>query len=90
MKNIFEAVDHTDEEMYFTIGLWPKLEDAIKAIEGCKQPCDFSDQDHEEYCKVEIRARVIGFSDIGETVATIEWELNYNEAEDEYQWERKT
>ena len=89
MKSIFEAVDCTDDEMYFTVGLWPSLEDAIKEIERMKEPSEFLDQDHDEHCIVEIRERAIGFSDVGTKRATIEWEKKYNEAEDEYQWERK-
>lgn len=89
MKTIFEAVDCTDEEMYFTIGLWPNLKEAIKAIEGAKELWEITDQSHDEYCKVEIRERAIGFSDVGVKKAVFEWEMEYNEAEDEYQWERK-
>lgn len=89
MKTIFEAVDCTNEEMYFPVGLWTKLEDAIKDIEDCQEPPDLTDQDHEESCIVEIRERDMGFSDVGIKRAIIEWEMKYNEAEDQYQWERK-
>lgn len=89
MKTIFEAVDCTDEEMYFTIGLWPSLEGALVDIEDCNEPSDFSEQDHEEYCRVEIRERDFGFSDTGIKRAVIEWKSEYDEGKDEYFWQRK-
>lgn len=89
MKSIFEAVDKTEDEIYFTIGLWPSLEDAIKFLEKHQDPTEFLDQDHDEFCLVEIRERAMGFSGVGEKIATIEWEHTYIEEEDEYQWRRK-
>ena len=89
MKSIFEAVDNTDDDMYFTVGLWTSLDDAIKSIEKFDAPTEFLDQDHDDFCIVEIRERAVGFSGVGIKRATIEWETKYNEAEDEYQWKRK-
>ena len=89
MESIFEAVDNTEDEMYFTIGVWPSLEDAIKFLENHEDPTDFLDQNHDEFCMVEIRERAMGFSGVGEKRATIEWEHTHIEEEDEYQWRRK-
>ena len=88
METIFEAVDVTDDEMYFTVGLWPTLDEAITEIEKCKEPDECSEQYHEEFGKVEIRERAIGFSDQGTKRAEIEWKAKYDE-EDEQYWERK-
>lgn len=88
MKTIFEALDVTDEEMYFTVGLWPTLEEAIAAIEAIKDPDECSEQYHEEFGKVDIRERAIGFSDFGVKRAEIEWESKQSDNDEEY-WERK-
>jgi len=87
---IFEAVDRTDEDMYFTVGLWPTLEEAIRAFDNCNNPDEFSDDvDHEEYCLIEIRERKIGWSDTGIERAKLEWMREYDEENDEYIWARK-
>ncbi|MCK5343105.1 MAG: hypothetical protein KAR20_06860 [Candidatus Heimdallarchaeota archaeon] len=87
---IFEAVDRTDEDMYFTVGLWPTLEEAIKAFDNSNDPDEFSnDVCHEEYCLIEIRERKIGWSDTGIERAKLEWTSSYNEEDGGYIWARK-
>ena len=87
---IFEAVDRTDEDMYFTVGLWPTLETAINAFDNVTDPDEFSnDVCHEEYCIIEIRERKIGWSDTGIERAKLEWASKYDEENDEYIWARK-
>lgn len=85
---LFEAADATNEEAYYTLGIWSTLEEAVTAISGCCDPCQLgSDGEHEEYCYVEIREREMGWSGLGKVVWKITWRAKYTEESDEYTWE---
>ena len=61
--SVFEVVDATDDENYFTLGVFLSLDDAMREVESCDDPDDLGGDhgDHEEYCVVEIRERKIGW-----------------------------
>lgn len=83
----FEMVDATDDEQYFPLGVWLTLESAIAALDECKDPDDLgSDGCHDDYAKVEIRQRAIGWSGHGKKVYQREWSQKYDEGKDEYEW----
>ena len=91
--SVFEAVDATSDEQYWTLGIWPTLEAAIAALEGCQEPSDFGCDDHDDYdevCVVEIREREVGWSGVGKKRATLTWRSKYDEAADEWKWQRDT
>ena len=90
IEKVYEVVDATDDEMYFTQGVFLSLEEIVKDIESESDPSNLTDSDLEEYCKIEIRERKIGWSGHGKTVYTREWVSEYNEAADEYEWRAKT
>ena len=82
--HIYEAADVTNDEVYWTLGVWLTLEDALADIDKCKVPSDASDQEEHEYyehCKIEIRERVIGWpsNDGGKVVAVRQWYLTYDD-----------
>lgn len=82
---IFELVDCTDDEMYFTIGLFFSLHDAIQAIKAHGKDEAIIEYS-EDYEKVEVRQRNVGFSDAGRKVYEAERETYYDEEADEYYW----
>ena len=85
---LFEAADATNDEAYYTLGIWPTLAEAIAEISGCSDPGQLgSDGEHEEYCYVEIRQRKMGWSGIGKVVWKITWRAKYTDESDEYTWE---
>ena len=88
--SIFEVVDATDDETYFTLGVFATLDDAKREVESCDEPDDLGGDhgDHEEHCVVEIRERKIGWGGIGREVARYEWKSTYDEATDEFKWIR--
>lgn len=89
-NSVFEAVDATSDEQYWTLGIWPTLEAALAAFAGCQEPGDFGCDDHDDYddvCVVEIRERAIGWSGVGKKRATLTWTSKYDEAADEYKWQ---
>jgi hypothetical protein len=88
--SVFEVVDATDDENYFTLGVFLSLADAMREVESRDAPDDLGGDhgDHEEYCVVEIRERKIGLGGIGREVARYEWKSTYDEAADEYGWIR--
>jgi len=60
---IFELVDVSGDEMYFPLGIFSELDDAISQAEQ-HDPSEW-DEDHEEYAVSEIRARPLGLSGNG-------------------------
>lgn len=88
---VYEIVDATSDEQYFTLGVWLTLAEAIKELEGCNEPADFcapSADDNDGVSIIEIREREIGWSDCypGKVVYTKRWIEDYDEERDEYAW----
>lgn len=91
MTSIFEAVDTTSTETYYTLGVWRTLEDALAAFADCQDPGDLAGSGEYEYegtCTVEIRERPFGWYGPGQPRATLRWESLYDEASDEFKWRR--
>lgn len=72
-ESVFEVVDTTDEDMYFTMGVFLTLNAATKALNECTPKNMPSDYDHDDFCRIEIRERRFGWSGIGKTVQVREW-----------------
>ena len=86
---VYEIVDSTDDERYWTLGIFASLADALAAMNGIT-PDDLPG-DHEEYegaCRVEIRERAMGWGDKGKCVQDYEWRDKYNEDADVYEWQK--
>jgi hypothetical protein len=87
--SIFELVDTTDEETYYTMGLFETAEEAIRLAsrEGSCPPCN---EIGEDYVTMEIRKRRVGkirWSETGQVVATVRWVRKYSdEDEDDGKW----
>lgn len=87
---VFEVRDVSSEETYWTLGVFLNLVDALMALNvddpgdiGCHEADDYDD-----YRRIEVRARPIGWSGSGKVVAKVEWKGKWNEAADEFKWER--
>ena len=87
--SVFEAVDATSDEQYFTVGIWPTLKGALDVMEECGDEPPGEDMDDESRI-IEVRERklgVIDWSGTGKLVATLEWVKSY--AEDSFnEWRR--
>lgn len=84
---VFEAVDATNEEQYYTMGIWPSLEGAVAALRerGTNAPGEHGD----DCCVVEIRQRKVGildWSETGKMVWKFVWEKKYDGGDDTYEW----
>jgi hypothetical protein len=92
VDNIYEVVDSTSDENYWTLGIFSTLEEAKREIELCDEPADLGGdrEENDECCAVEIRERKFGWGGIGRKVAEYWWTSAYDEAKDEYGWIRKT
>ena len=89
--SVFEIVDSTIDEQYWTLGMFPTLADALSALDGCT-PEDMPG-DHDEYegiCRVEVREHKYGWGGTGKCVHAREWTSEYNETADEYEWRIRT
>ena len=86
--SVFEAVDASGDEQYYTCGIWLTLEAAMKAFH--KLGDDYPGEDIAEGVKIiEIRERKIGelnWSENGKVVAKFVWRKDYLEADDSYEW----
>lgn len=87
-RSVYEIVDVTDEETYYTIGLWSTLEDA-KAI--CRlfanDPDGLNKSGGNDYCRIVIRHRPVGqYSEEGTDVAEFVWCTAYDEEQDDWAW----
>lgn len=83
-KCVYEMVDTTEDETYFTLGIWDTLDEAIAALDSCKSPTDLDVLScYDEYVCVEIRERKLGWCSNGKTVYTREWDRVWDEDEDD-------
>jgi hypothetical protein len=85
--NVYEAVDATSDEQYYTLGVWLDLATARAALDTVT-PDDMpgDHDDYEDVCRVEIRERKLGWGGVGVRVRVWEWRREYDEAADEYRW----
>lgn len=87
-KTVYELVDATDDEAYFTAGLFSSVEAAVKFVED-SDPDGLSEMgdSHDSYIKAELRERPLDkWSGTGKVVRVWEWIHEYSENEDEYFW----
>lgn len=87
-RYVYEAVDYTDDEVYYVIGLWEKLEDAVAAIESA-DPSEIDEYGQREFgeFKVRIRRRRLNAVQLAhEYVHVVEFSQLYDEETDEYLW----
>jgi hypothetical protein len=86
--SVFEAVDASSDEQYYTCGIWTTLEAAMKAFQ--KLGDDYPGEDIADGVKIiEIRERKIGeldWSENGKVVAKFVWRKDYRESDDSYEW----
>ena len=85
---IFEAVDCSDDERYYPIGLWLSLEQALADLDVADPSGFGSDGDPEGLFEVAVYQREIGFCDLGRKVATLEWRQVFDDTGDELAWVR--
>lgn len=82
MNHIFEVVDATDDERYYTLGLFETEPLAMAVLDGASPP--YNDDDPESV-KVEVRRRPFGFHPHAwDKIAERTWQRNY--ADDAPAW----
>jgi len=85
ITKVYELVDATSYEIYYALGLYLSLEEAMVAAE--KSPECWSN-DAEDFAKVDIRERAIGWGDDADVVCSVEWNRLYDEDKEEYVWRK--
>ena len=78
MDYIYEIMDSTNDEMYYSQGVFATLEEAVRHV--TTEPC-FDDAD--DYCENTIRQRQLGnlTSGVGKVVYLVLWEYDYESHE---------
>lgn len=91
MSHVYEVVDSTDDEMYFTIGIYSTLELALAALDQPNPPETFHCHGDWGYAEFEVRRRPLNaYSEHGRTAASVTWKSLPLEDDDyEEQWERE-
>lgn len=85
---MFEVIDITSDEMYFTLAVFTDLKTAKEELEKRIKP-DFSITDSAEYDnyeKIQIRERAIGWGDNYKIAYEIERFQKYRDDDDQYVW----
>ena len=92
-KYIYELVDHTCEEVYFTGGVWDTLQDVIDDLSAREKPPwisgGFYDRDDggDDVAVMKVYQREIGgWDEQGKEVLTARWVREYIEEQDEDVW----
>jgi hypothetical protein len=82
--SIFELVDTTNEETYFTMGLFQTLEDALAIANNGTSPPPMEIED--DLVLLEVRERPIGkigWSELGEVRAKVRWVRKFSEEDED-------
>jgi hypothetical protein len=83
---VYEIVDASSDENYFTLAIFPTLKEAIDSVAfDDEPPCD---HECDESVIVEIRERQFGWKPhcTGKVVYKIVWNSTYDEVLDRYKW----
>lgn len=81
---VYELLDSSDEEQYYTLGVFETLEDVESALGD--EPWDLAYKT-DEYVQLEVRKRWIGSLSAGKTVWKRRWQMSCIEATDECEWQ---
>ena len=86
-KYIYEIVDNSDNEQYFSLGYWTDKKLAIEALDSCNNPYDLgSPVESEEVGLFEVREHKEGWGSFYNIVKSVKFIEKYNEKRDEYIW----
>ena len=88
--SVYEIVDCTSEELFYPLGIYLTLDDALAAV-MVDSPEQVGCVDHDEWdqsVQMEIRERCIGPSGHGTALWDITWSFSFD-AEDEKLWSRR-
>ena len=86
IPKIYDVLDQSNDEMYYALGWWPSLNDAMGTLlSGDVNEPPASDYEHEDVYLVEIRERWVGYGDLGKKVASIRWVQDWDN-DGEWSW----
>lgn len=85
---VFEVIDATNEENYWTLGIFATLEDAVSQLSKCTPDDLPSERDcDDECCRVEVYEHKVGtWGGHGRKVYEHVWNGTWNEEADEMEW----
>ena len=84
---VYEVVDSTSDEMYFPLGMYLTLQEAIAAIERAATDSDYPISEHaDEYEKINVIERGFGWGIDGKTVYKFERTAQWSDDGDEVLW----
>lgn len=82
--DVFEVCDVTDDECYYTIGIYSTLDLALKTLNEDRPIETYNDIGYSDVIEFNVRKRTLDtFSEHGTVVATVSWERQPIEDDDE-------
>jgi len=82
MQHIFEVIDGTDDERYYTLGLFLTETEAMSVLDSEEPP---SDEDGSDAVTLEVRRRPLGFHPHAwDKIAERTWVRNYEDGKPEW------
>jgi len=73
--HVFELVDNTEGDIYFSLGVWPSWEAIMAALSRYSSPDEVSECPHPDgHAEFIIRRREFGWSETGVDVTVITWQ----------------
>jgi len=87
MKNltkVYELIDNTSEEVYFSLGIFTDVFSLIKSLESWDDDVSISPYTFDGYEVIEIKERTIGWDEGGRLVYTIRRKMVYNDNGDDF------
>lgn len=85
---IYQIVDATSDEVYFTLANFNDFEAAKNTLlERAKPDCAITDSgDNDDYEKIDIYEYALGWGEKKKVVYTLERNKKYDEATDQFEW----
>lgn len=88
---VYVIEDHSSEEVYYHLGTFRTLADALAALDKAGGPDNAlpnNGADREDFCRVEIHEHRLGWHCGGRLAYAREWKRVYSDEDDDGTWRR--
>ena len=86
--SVFQVEDHSNDEVYHTLGTFRTLDAARKALATVTDPTELCLEEVEDYARIEVREYPFGWHDHGRRVYAVELLTHYNDDDGTTTWTR--
>ena len=87
---IYEIVDSSDDEQYFSLGYFTNKDEAIQDFNDCNEPEDFGSSCGNEYeAGFELREHKEGWGSYYKVIKRVKFVSALNKEKDDFIWEKQ-